>query len=481
MYTQSTSDVLMATCNLVTISTLCDELIEKDRALCRTYEMLANEHDSYISITGDSHSLGNGQGAKLATGAAMPVPSEIDSGKKDLLEKTMSKQKQKRADSPVFNTSSRRNQNDNQNQEPDSADLSLTIEDDDSRSPSFRANRKVSPAMSVSFPTTNTVNTKGHWNKNADRTASKVLLDSDAKFKIQKVQLVKGSSGYQNSVGVPAPRASEDVTVMHLQQQSTGNSNPVTFKQEPTVTSKIAPDKPRDRTLLIPGKNNKAANSSKSPSSMLELGSESPQHNGSNSNHVDQFQHDDCEYDYNDVSRHVNTHTHKKTFRQNIRSLQRLPSGVVNTITQCSRALNMNLRHTPAGAGEKPALKNKHCKSTYVWTSGQNSYGELGHGDVNQRKSYVKMTALEGKNITCIGAGNEHTVFVNTDGQVLVCGYNENGQCGLGTTAQVRQVSTIPGLEKEDVKQVHVYNGCEHTLIVTTDGKLFSFGYNYRG
>jgi RCC1 and BTB domain-containing protein len=28
---------------------------------------------------------------------------------------------------------------------------------------------------------------------------------------------------------------------------------------------------------------------------------------------------------------------------------------------------------------------------------------------------------------------------------------------------------------------VHAYNGCEHTLVVTADGRLASFGYNYRG
>ena len=39
----------------------------------------------------------------------------------------------------------------------------------------------------------------------------------------------------------------------------------------------------------------------------------------------------------------------------------------------------------------------------------------------------------------------------------------------------------IPSLEGEDVKEAHVYNGCEHTLLVTRDGKLYSFGYNYRG
>lgn len=29
--------------------------------------------------------------------------------------------------------------------------------------------------------------------------------------------------------------------------------------------------------------------------------------------------------------------------------------------------------------------------------------------------------------------------------------------------------------------KVHAYNGCEHTLVVLEDGRVVSFGYNYRG
>lgn len=28
---------------------------------------------------------------------------------------------------------------------------------------------------------------------------------------------------------------------------------------------------------------------------------------------------------------------------------------------------------------------------------------------------------------------------------------------------------------------MHAYNGCEHTLVVLDDGRVVSFGYNYRG
>lgn len=46
---------------------------------------------------------------------------------------------------------------------------------------------------------------------------------------------------------------------------------------------------------------------------------------------------------------------------------------------------------------------------------------------------------------------------------------------------QVRTPTVVAALEGEEIANVHVYNGCEHTLAVTRDGKIFSFGYNYRG
>jgi alpha-tubulin suppressor-like RCC1 family protein len=118
---------------------------------------------------------------------------------------------------------------------------------------------------------------------------------------------------------------------------------------------------------------------------------------------------------------------------------------------------------------------------SYVWSCGQNSYGELGLGDVLLRKSFSKINFFDDKNVVSIGAGNEHSAFVTKNGKLFVSGYNDNGQCGTGTTQQVRQLSVVQSLEGEEISCVHIYNGCEHSLAVTKDGKLYSFGYNYRG
>lgn len=142
----------------------------------------------------------------------------------------------------------------------------------------------------------------------------------------------------------------------------------------------------------------------------------------------------------------------------------------------------------PPAVGSKPtgttSVGGKESMYTWkssVWSCGQNSYGELGLGDVNLRKNFAKVPSLEEKSIVSIGAGNEHSLFVTKDGRLYTSGYNDNGQCGVGSTQQVRQPTLVQSLEGEDIAQVNVYNGCEHTLAITRDGKIFSFGYNYRG
>lgn len=126
-------------------------------------------------------------------------------------------------------------------------------------------------------------------------------------------------------------------------------------------------------------------------------------------------------------------------------------------------------------------LQDNSKGGTKVWSCGQNSYGELGLGDINTRKSFAKVSALDDKGIVSIGAGNEHSLFVTRTGKLFAAGYNDNGQCGVGTTQQVRQPTLVQSLEDEEIQHVFVFNGCEHTIVVTKEGKVFSFGYNYRG
>jgi hypothetical protein len=185
---------------------------------------------------------------------------------------------------------------------------------------------------------------------------------------------------------------------------------------------------------------------------------------------------------------------HKKSmieFKDTLQSLLKIPKPVLKVLHEsCAATAAGDFEKRPASsvlavpAGVHKATADTSAAvstASYVWSCGQNSYGELGLGDAVMRKSFSRVSCLDDKRIVSIGAGNEHSLFVTQDGKLLTAGYNDNGQCGIGTTQQVRHPAVISALEGEDISQVHVYNGCEHTLVVTRDGKIFSFGYNYRG
>lgn len=187
---------------------------------------------------------------------------------------------------------------------------------------------------------------------------------------------------------------------------------------------------------------------------------------------------------------------HKKNmaeFKESLQSLLRIPKPMLKVLHDCcviAAADECEKRQISSVGLATNTIQNSSADlpvsgsapvSTYVWSCGQNSYGELGLADSVMRKSFSRVSCLDSKRVVSIGAGNEHSLFVTQDGKLLTSGYNDNGQCGMGTTQQVRQPTVVTALEGEDIAQVHVYNGCEHTLAVTRDGKIFSFGYNYRG
>lgn len=180
----------------------------------------------------------------------------------------------------------------------------------------------------------------------------------------------------------------------------------------------------------------------------------------------------------------------EREIRDSIQSVLVLPKSVIAMLKSLGHSLSSQI----SSPGKKTLLANKSkepanpvltscstISSSRVYSCGQNSYGELGLGDVTMRKSFTRISSLDEKGVVSIGAGNEHSLFVTKEGKLITAGYNDNGQCGIGSTQQVRVPTVVQALEDEEIQHVYVYNGCEHTIAVTKEGKVYSFGYNYRG
>ena len=112
-----------------------------------------------------------------------------------------------------------------------------------------------------------------------------------------------------------------------------------------------------------------------------------------------------------------------------------------------------------------------------LWSFGNNDFGQLCNG--NQKKQ-LKPQKTPFSNISKISAGYFHSLFQNDKGEIFACGNNQQGQCGLGYFDDYAQLapSLIPNTPSNIVQFVCGY---AHSLILDSEGNVFSFGDNYFG
>jgi len=121
-----------------------------------------------------------------------------------------------------------------------------------------------------------------------------------------------------------------------------------------------------------------------------------------------------------------------------------------------------------------------------VWAWGRNAYGELGVGNTSNVLVPTKVTALNGVNIVDVQLskayyyiGRYHTLFLADDGSLYACGYNAEGQLGIGNTTNQ---STPQLLSKSDWSKIYAMGeGGGFSAGIDTSGDLYMWGYNARG
>ena len=68
---------------------------------------------------------------------------------------------------------------------------------------------------------------------------------------------------------------------------------------------------------------------------------------------------------------------------------------------------------------------------TLAYTTGDNSYGQLGLGDRRERSTFHKVKLLEGKRIACVVAGDWHNAAISKNGDLYLWGRGDCGQLGF--------------------------------------------------
>lgn len=110
-----------------------------------------------------------------------------------------------------------------------------------------------------------------------------------------------------------------------------------------------------------------------------------------------------------------------------------------------------------------------------LYASGDNYYGQLGLGDTKVRRQFTKVDIDNVKYVAC---GEDHTIIIKNDNTVFACGNNSFGQLGLGSGSNTTY-NTFTKLDISDVAKVSL--GFSHSLILTNQGEVYSFGRNHNG
>ena len=112
-----------------------------------------------------------------------------------------------------------------------------------------------------------------------------------------------------------------------------------------------------------------------------------------------------------------------------------------------------------------------------IFTCGYGPSGELGCGETDcELNPSPVMGPLQGVRVVAISAGYSHVAALSDRGHVYSFGSNYDGELGHGDTDERRLPARVAALVQARQRVVVVACGRSHTVAVTAEGKLFSWG-----
>jgi len=144
-------------------------------------------------------------------------------------------------------------------------------------------------------------------------------------------------------------------------------------------------------------------------------------------------------------------------------------------------------------AGESHSAAITEKLSLFTWGNG--GFGRLGHGTDTKEYSPKIVEGLLHEEIVYVSCGSFHTLTVSKQGTVYVCGQNKYGKLGIHPQnssdgdvhrepVRISMYKLSLGtreIMKERSEIVQASAGFNHSLVLSKDGKAYSFGYNGKG
>ncbi|XP_039708936.1 inhibitor of Bruton tyrosine kinase isoform X2 [Pteropus medius] len=135
-------------------------------------------------------------------------------------------------------------------------------------------------------------------------------------------------------------------------------------------------------------------------------------------------------------------------------------------------ALDLVMKDRPAHV----VFKNTDPTDVYTW--GDNTNFTLGHGSQNSKHhpELVDLFSRSGVYIKQVVLCKFHSVFLSQKGQVYTCGHGPGGRLGHGDEQTCLVPRLVEGLSGHNCSQVAAAE--DHTVVLTEDGCVYTFGLN---
>ena len=131
-----------------------------------------------------------------------------------------------------------------------------------------------------------------------------------------------------------------------------------------------------------------------------------------------------------------------------------------------------------AAAGFSHSAAVSEDGSLFVW--GRGKCGQLGTGDNSCTTAPTRVAGLPAP-VRQVAAGNSHTGIVTDAGDLLMCGHGWDGQLGLCDKSDRTTPTLVERALFDDDAVLVVACGDAHTATVTEGGGVYTFGWGYCG
>ena len=105
----------------------------------------------------------------------------------------------------------------------------------------------------------------------------------------------------------------------------------------------------------------------------------------------------------------------------------------------------------------------------------------MGHGNLNHVSTFTKVDGLEGHHVCHIACGERHSIALTSEGCVFTFGSNTLGQTGHGVTEGNQSTPKKVNGCLESKKVVFVASNGNHSACITEDGDTYTWGEGQYG